>query len=72
MALNVTVDHNVCVGTRMCVHFAGSVFAINDEGQSEVTDPAGADRDTIVDAASQCPVEAITVIDTETNKTLFP
>ncbi|MGD2100597.1 MAG: ferredoxin [Acidimicrobiia bacterium] len=70
--LDVTVDHDLCVGSTMCTQFAEGVFDLNDEGQSVVTDPAGASREAIVDAASQCPMEAITVVDTATGERLFP
>ena len=70
--LQITVDHNRCVGSTMCVQFAGEVFQLNDEGQSTVKDPEGSSRAAIVDAALQCPMEAITVTDTATGEELVP
>ena len=72
MTLDVSVDHDLCVGSTMCVLTAGSVFALDDEGQSVVEDPDGADRATILDAAAQCPMEAISVRDPDTGEVLFP
>lgn len=72
MAIQVTVDHDRCVGSTMCVQIAGAVFSLDESGQSIVRDPSGADTDTIVDAASQCPMEAITVVDPASGETLFP
>lgn len=72
MPLDVTVDHDRCVGSTMCVLTAPEVFRLDDAGQSTVRDAAAADRDTIVDAASQCPLEAITVADADTGEVLFP
>jgi ferredoxin len=70
--LEIVVDHDRCVGSRMCVQFASEVFALDDEGQSIVADPDGAGRDQIVEAAAQCPMEAITVVDSATGEKLFP
>ena len=72
MALHITVDHDRCVGSTMCVQIAGAVFSLDESGQSTVEDPTGADTDTIVDAASQCPMEAIPVIDSDSGENLFP
>ena len=72
MALLITVDHDRCVGSTMCVQVADAVFSLDESGQSIVHDPTGADADTIVDAASQCPMEAITVVDEGSGETLFP
>ena len=72
MALDISVNHDRCVGSTMCVLTADAVFALDEDGQSVVTDPDGADTATVVDAASQCPMEAITVVDGETGDTLFP
>ena len=71
MALDITVDHDRCVGSTMCVLTADAVFALDENGQSVVVDPGGAGVATVVDAASQCPVEAITVVDDD-GTTLFP
>ena len=72
MALDITVDHDRCVGSTMCVLTADEVFALDEDGQSVVVDPDAASTATIVDAAAQCPMEAITVVDEETGDTLFP
>ncbi len=71
-SLRIWVDHDKCVGSTMCVHTAPSVFALDEEGQSIVVDPAGEAEETIVDAAEQCPMMAITVDDAETGTRLFP
>lgn len=70
--LDISVNHNRCVGSTMCIQFAPEVFALDDAGQSVVTDPGGSARDQVLDAASQCPMEAITVVDATTGEELFP
>jgi ferredoxin len=70
--LEITVDHNVCVGNAMCEEYAPNVFALNDERQSIVINPAGDPEEKVLEAAENCPVSAITVKDAETDEVLFP
>lgn len=70
--LRITVDHDRCVGSEMCIVLAEGVFAINENGQSIVVDPTAADRDQILEAAEQCPTEAISVHDAATGESLYP
>ena len=70
--IRVAVDHNRCVGSTMCVQVAGETFALNEERQSIVIDPSGASREQVLDAAEQCPQEAITVDDAATGENLYP
>ena len=70
--LLVSVDHNVCVGNSMCETIAPKVFVLNDDRQSEAVDPDGDTEENILEAAENCPVSAITVVDAETGETLFP
>ena len=72
MPLDISVDHDRCVGSTMCVLTAGEVFALDEDGQSVVVNPEGAGVTTIVDAAAQCPMEAITVTSEDGSETLFP
>jgi len=70
--VRISVDHIKCVGSRLCVQTAESVFALDANGQSTVMNPAGDSRARIIEAAEQCPMEAITVEDVETGIVLFP
>ncbi len=70
--LQVTVDHDVCVGNAMCPHIAPKSFQLNDDRQSQVIDPNGETREVVLEAAEACPVSAITVVDAETGEQLFP
>jgi len=70
--LRVSVDHNLCVGNAMCETFAPKVFVLNDDRQSEVADPTADTEENILEAAENCPVSAITVVDAETGERLFP
>ena len=70
--LRVSVDHNLCVGNSMCETIAPKVFVLNDDRQSEAVDPDGDTEENILEAAENCPVSAITVVDAETGEKLFP
>ena len=70
--LRVSVDHNLCVGNAMCETFAPKVFVLNDDRQSEAVDPEADTEENILEAAENCPVSAITVVDAETGERLFP
>ena len=70
--LRVSVDHNLCVGNAMCETYAPKVFVLNDDRQSEVADPEADTEENILEAAENCPVSAITVVDAETGEKLFP
>ena len=70
--LRISVDLNLCVGNAMCETFAPKVFVLNDDRQSQVADPEADTVENILEAAENCPVSAITVVDEETGETLFP
>ena len=70
--LRVSVDHNLCVGNAMCETIAPKVFVLNDDRQSEAVDPEADTEENILEAAENCPVTAITVVDAETGERLFP
>lgn len=70
--LRVWVDHGRCVGNAMCLDTAPRVFAHNADRQSEVIDQEGATPERILEAASNCPTEAIRVEDAATGRQLFP
>ena len=59
----VSVDHDVCVGSTMCTQIAGNVFSLNKNMQSEVANTSGDSRDTIMEAVDNCPVRAISIVD---------
>lgn len=70
--LRISVDHNLCVGNAMCETYAPKVFVLNDDRQSEAVDPEADTEENILEAAENCPVSAITVVDAETGEKLFP
>ena len=70
--VKVLIDHDRCVGNAMCAATTPKVFRLNKNRQSEVSNINGDTPEQILEAAQNCPVSAITIIDAETNKTIFP
>ena len=70
--VEVSVDLDRCVGSQLCLWTAPNVFALDANGQSTVADAGGDSAAQILEAAEQCPTEAITVTDAATGNILFP
>ena len=72
--VEVSVNHELCVGNGTCLTIAPRVFAHNAYRQSEVIDPAGDPESLIERAAANCPVGAIRlrVIDPHERPTVEP
>jgi ferredoxin len=68
--LKVVVDQELCEGTQSCVFTAPGVFERTEDGRTIVLDPAAASEEEVVDAALNCPFEAISVTDAETGENL--
>lgn len=67
------VDPDVCTGSQLCVAIAPDHFAYDaDEGISRATASPAEDTEAVLDAAENCPVEAIIVRDAGTGEQLFP
>jgi ferredoxin len=67
----IEVDRHLCYGFGDCVDSAPAVFALDDEDVSVVIDPDGAPLDDIVEAAQNCPVDAIVLIG-EDGEQIYP
>ena len=70
--IQVSVDHDICVGNAMCITIATNAFELNEERQAVSANPDGDSEELILEAAENCPVAAIKVIDAETGEQLFP
>lgn len=62
MTLEVTVDHDLCLGAQRCLYLAPSVFELGGSGQAEVVDLTAIGEAELVEIARQCPNFAITVV----------
>ena len=67
----IEVDRQLCYGFGDCVDSAPAVFALDDEDVSVVIDPDGAPLDDVVEAAQNCPVDAIVILD-EDGDQIYP
>ena len=70
--LKITVIRDECIGDGACCSDAPGTFEMDDENIAIVKESVTDDRDTILEAARNCPTEAIVVEDTETGEQLFP
>jgi ferredoxin len=70
--LEISVDRNTCIGDGMCCNDAPETFEMDDEQIAKVKTPPGDAKDAIVDAARNCPVEAIKVVEKGSGKQLYP
>ena len=71
-AYRIVIDRALCIGAGSCVAIAQRVFALDERSKAIVVDTSGADPETILLAAKVCPTLAISIIDTETGKQLWP
>lgn len=69
--MKVKLDRDLCTGVGNCVVIAPGVFKLDDQNKAVILDPNSADKKTLLDAATNCPMEAITIID-DNGEQLFP
>ena len=68
MTWRVTVDSGLCIGSGMCVGTAPKRFRFDSNQRSAPVDAVIEPDDAVRDAAMSCPVEAITLTDTDTDE----
>lgn len=61
----IEVDRTLCFGFGDCVDSAPRVFALDDGDVAIVLDPDAEPLEQIVDAAQNCPVDAIIILDAD-------
>ena len=69
--LLVEVDEGRCIGVGYCETCAPGVFRLNARRIAEVVDPEAGSVEEIMEAARQCPVDAI-IVETEAGDLLWP
>ena len=67
----IEVDRALCYGFGDCVDSLPAVFALDDEDTAVVLDVDAAPVDDILEAAQNCPVDAI-VVTGENGEQLYP
>tara|TARA_B100000929_G_scaffold287348_1_gene273892 strand:+ start:622 stop:864 length:243 start_codon:yes stop_codon:yes gene_type:complete len=62
--LVVKIDRLICVGFESCVEVAPDLFQMDEEGIAIFTsDTNEVDKETVLDACKECPVDALVVLD---------
>lgn len=66
---DVTVDHDLCVGSGDCARIAPLAFRIDEEASVSIPQPGARTTELrlLVEAARQCPTNAIRVVDDDGN-----
>lgn len=70
--IKVTVNHNRCVGSQLCMHFLPDVFDLDGNGQAIAENFESTAVAELIATAEQCPQCAIKVENTATGEVLFP
>ena len=68
----IEIDRELCYGFGDCVSSAPGVFELDEDEKAVVIDPNGGAREDLEDAASNCPVMAITIREASTGEQVFP
>ena len=63
--LRVRIDRTLCVGFGDCITAAPEAFVLDDSGTAVFVNPSGVERERLLQACDACPVDAITVWNTE-------
>lgn len=61
MAIEITIDRAVCMGSGTCAYYAPGVFDLDDDGIAVLLVTDSLPEDKIVLAARGCPTHAIAV-----------
>jgi ferredoxin len=63
-----TIDESSCIAQGDCMDLLPEVFKVDDRAAVIGTGP----DDLILAAARECPVEAISIVDSETGEQVYP
>tara|TARA_B100000029_G_scaffold132467_1_gene126353 strand:+ start:788 stop:1030 length:243 start_codon:yes stop_codon:yes gene_type:complete len=67
--LVVKIDRLICVGFETCVEVAPELFQMDEEGIAIFTsDTNEVDKETVLEACKECPVDALVVLDASGNQ----
>ena len=65
------VDRDLCTGIGNCEVIAPTVFKLDEKRKAIVLNPNSTSRDTLVEAAENCPMEAI-IVEDDNGEQLYP
>ncbi len=66
--LTLRIDRDLCVGFEHCTDESPTAFRLGDYDVVEFADPEQEDRSRLITASEVCPVDALTVVDSEGNQ----
>jgi ferredoxin len=66
------VDRALCIGSAQCVHHAPDAFRLDTARQSHPAEPDTDAHERILQAAENCPVEAIMITLLGSGEPVFP
>ena len=67
--LVVKIDRLICVGFETCVEVAPDLLQMDEEGIAIFTsDTNEVDKETVLEACKECPVDALVVLDASGNQ----
>jgi ferredoxin len=69
---HIEVDRSVCIGSAQCVHQASATFRLDSARQSQPVAPDADAGERILQAAENCPVEAIAITPAGSGEPVFP
>ncbi|GAA2520918.1 ferredoxin [Streptomyces longisporus] len=69
---HVEVDRSICIGSAQCVHRATGAFRLDSAMQSHPVEPETDATERILEAAENCPVEAIVITLLGSGEPVFP
>jgi ferredoxin len=62
VALEISIDRDVCMGSGNCSFWAPGVFDLDDDGIAVIVDPNAQPDDKVILAAQGCPTQAISIV----------
>ncbi|AZP17388.1 MULTISPECIES: ferredoxin [Streptomyces] len=68
----VEVDRSICIGSAQCVHRAQGAFRLDSGMQSHPVEPETDANEKVLEAAENCPVEAIMITLLGSGEPVFP
>ncbi|MEU7634146.1 ferredoxin [Nocardia sp. NPDC049220] len=68
---DIAVDRDLCLGSGICVAASNGAFMLVGDRSQPAASPCRAGEEILL-AAMSCPAEAITIVDVDTGRLLFP
>ncbi|MEU6367175.1 ferredoxin [Streptomyces sp. NPDC046931] len=69
---HIEVDRGLCIGSAQCVHRAPDAFRLDSARQSHPVVPDADAGEPVLEAAENCPVEAILITLAGSREPVFP